>query len=102
MFNFKLLHRILNVNYYLKFCNLTDSDACVFCGQIETIEHVFLECHTNSEFLTKCKNWIYNVTGITFNISNSEYILGLTNELHNSHLEIYNRFLSLVVVTVFI
>ena len=40
---FRILHRILTVKYYLKKINITSSDSCTFCNEnSETIQHVLL------------------------------------------------------------
>ena len=39
---YRILHRILPVNYYLKKINVMTSDKCSFCKEdTETIQHVF-------------------------------------------------------------
>jgi hypothetical protein len=39
---YRILHRILPVNYYLKKIKIVDSDVCTFCNsERETIEHIF-------------------------------------------------------------
>lgn len=42
---YRILHRILPVKYYLKKIRITASDCCTFCNDMpETIQHVFANC----------------------------------------------------------
>ena len=42
---YRILHRILPVKYYLKKINITSSDSCTFCNKnSETIQHVSVKC----------------------------------------------------------
>ena len=42
---YRILHRILPVKYYLKKINIASSDSCTFCNEnSETIQHVFVKC----------------------------------------------------------
>lgn len=42
---YRVLHRILPVNYYLKKIKIITNDCCTFCKEeIETIQHVFFSC----------------------------------------------------------
>ena len=42
---YRILHRILPVKYYLKKINIASSDSCTFCNEnSETLQHVFVKC----------------------------------------------------------
>ena len=43
-FNFKLLHNILPCNSKLHSWGFYSSTACVFCNQLETVDHILFEC----------------------------------------------------------
>ncbi len=44
-FQFKILHRILPTNIFLKLCKIIESDKCYFCNaEPETFRHLFYEC----------------------------------------------------------
>ena len=44
-FQYKLLHRILPTNKFLKMCNIVESDQCYFCSHaVETLSHIFFDC----------------------------------------------------------
>ena len=51
-FQFKLIHRILGVNKYLKTLNISISNLCSFCRKSEeSIEHIFWDCPITRRFI---------------------------------------------------
>ena len=70
---YRILHRILPVNYYLKKINLVSSDCCSFCNnEVETIQHVFIGCEKVSNLCSSLSMHIYRTTSkrIGFNVVN--------------------------------
>ena len=78
MVQYKLIHRILNVNVYLEKCKIENSKLCSICkNNDETIDHVFIECNGRENFIIECKNWLDEKTKINFQISNLEFLFGI-------------------------
>ena len=70
---YRLLHRILPVKYYLKKISVLPSDSCTFCDkEVETIQHVFIGCENVSSIWSSLSMHIYNTTSqrIGFNVVN--------------------------------
>ena len=59
-FQYKILNRILNNNYNLYKWKLKDSPICVYCDEIDTIEHHLFHCVRSSLFWTRLQKWICN------------------------------------------
>lgn len=58
-FQFRVLHRILPTNYFLKKISYVDSDACTFCrNTTETLEHLLYECKYVEAFWRQIMNWM--------------------------------------------
>ena len=57
---FRLLHRILPVNKYLKQLKIKSSDTCSFCGELEDIPHLFFLCQNVSRLWNKLSLHILN------------------------------------------
>lgn len=56
---FQILHRMLPTNEYLFKLNIIDSPACSFCNQdIETIEHLFVDCFHVKEIWLYFEEWL--------------------------------------------
>ncbi len=50
-FNFRLIHRIIATNDFLKRINILDDNKCTFCKrENESIEHLFYDCNITSQF----------------------------------------------------
>eukprot|EP00105_Crassostrea_gigas_P040116 XP_019924264.1 PREDICTED: uncharacterized protein LOC109619185 [Crassostrea gigas] len=70
---FRLLHRILPVNHYLKKIKVVSSDCCSFCKhEVETIQHVFINCEKVSTIWSNLSLHIYHATSLRlgFNVVN--------------------------------
>lgn len=70
--------RMLGTNRLLQLMGLSDSDSCTFCHiSIETISHLFWECHHIDSFWRSLKQWINtNFRDVFMNWSKSDTILG--------------------------
>ena len=61
VFQFKLLHRRLATNNFLKKINLKDNDLCSFCQiEEETLIHLFWNCTVTSCFWHDLTQWLQN------------------------------------------
>jgi hypothetical protein len=70
---YRLLHRILPVGYYLKKIHIKTSDICSFCKEeTETIQHVFVNCNDVLNLWRNLSMHIYKTTSkrIGFNVKN--------------------------------
>ena len=60
-FQFKILHNYLAVNKNLYKWKLIDSPRCNYCKtDIESIKHLFCECHVTRTFYLNVKEWCKN------------------------------------------
>ena len=70
---YRILHRLLPVGYYLKKINLKNTDSCNFCNSmVETILHIFLQCDKVTPLWHELSLHIYRATTsrVGFNASN--------------------------------
>ena len=42
--SFRICHEVLYVNYYLFVKHISKTKACPFCANVETLNHLFIEC----------------------------------------------------------
>ena len=68
---FKIFHNIFPSNYLLNKYKIRDSNKCV-CGEIDHIDHYFVDCVLIKEFWRDVKNHIFALTN--FNLPNSTSI----------------------------
>ena len=60
-FQFKLLHRRLAINDFLKKIGIKTNDRCSFCEvELENLTHLFWFCTITSTFWQKFKHWLIN------------------------------------------
>ena len=76
-FQFKLLHRRLATNSFLKKIGIKESDLCTFCKtEAESLIHLFWSCGVTSIFWQEFKQWIStNYENVTSDFS-SATVLG--------------------------
>jgi hypothetical protein len=77
---YKIVHRIIACNYYLKICKIRNNDICDFCNEIDTIEHFFVKCKISHDFWQQVLKWWAINIGIWFDIDTYEIVFGIPNE----------------------
>ena len=61
-FHFKLLHRRIATNDFLKKISLVQSDKCCFCEhETETITHLFLRCSITQSFWNDINQFLFQI-----------------------------------------
>ena len=84
-FQYRINHRILTTNTFLKKINISDDPLCSFChDENETLEHLFWHCSNTQNLLRHLKQLLYNMN-ISFNVEMSTFILCSENNLKESH-----------------
>ena len=79
-FQYRIIHRILGTNSFLKKIKIKDSDLCTFCREVpETIEHMFLGCHLVSELWHGVSDWIFGKTYIELPLNLILVLFGIMN-----------------------
>jgi hypothetical protein len=56
-FQYRINHRILACNNWLKQIKIKDSNLCQYCNDIDTIQHFLIQCHTTKQFWKSFRNW---------------------------------------------
>ena len=58
-FQYKIIHRFLPTNCYLKKIKVTDSDKCPFCNNKQNLNHLFVDCvYVISYWNEFCSWWL--------------------------------------------
>lgn len=80
-FQFKLLHRIIPCNKYLKNIRVVESDLCSYCGGVDSLNHFFYHCSSVKPFWSALCTWATRQINIQLeNIQLCEYMLGIPQE----------------------
>ena len=77
---FKLLYDILITNYWLKRFELSETDACTFCGiECESLLHLFWSCRYAADFWSEVAKWWFTKTGDIMSIAKDCIFVGNSN-----------------------
>ena len=79
---YKLLHRRIVHNKLLHKMGISTTPNCLFCNELETIEHVYMECPNAIHLWQETENWVKSLSYPDFRISDIEKIFG---EKYNNH-----------------
>ena len=71
-FSFRLLHRIIVTKKELLKFRLTDNATCIFCPNLDSIEHTFLHCSEIKSFYSEALVWFNRVNDTEINLSNEQ------------------------------
>jgi hypothetical protein len=90
MTQYKIINRILAVNYNLKMWGKSDTDLCTACSQVETIEHFIYECPKTLTLWNAIQLWWKAIFQFSIKLSVLEIIFGIPNENKDNTINIYN------------
>jgi hypothetical protein len=80
-FQFKITHRLLACNYNLKIWKIRDNNYCDKCKQIDTMEHMLINCEESKLFWKQIFNWWAANMKIWFEVGTYEIVFGIPNDL---------------------
>ena len=83
-FQFKVLHRILATNVFLKNIRIKTDPSCQHCGTEETLEHLFWECKESKAFWSDFQRFVKGKHFELPNLSCKDVILGILPKEHNT------------------
>jgi hypothetical protein len=90
MTQYKIINRILAVNYNLKTWGKCETDQCTICCQVDTIEHFIYQCPKTLALWNTIQLWWKNIFHFSIRISVLEIIFGIPNEIKDPSIFIYN------------
>jgi hypothetical protein len=90
MIQYKIINRILAVNYNLKIWGKSTTDKCNACSQVDTIEHFMYQCPKTLCLWKSIQQWWKNIFHFTIKLSLLEIIFGIPNEIKDHTVTIYN------------
>ncbi len=69
-FQYKVIHRTLPYNEWLKHIRIKTDDICSYCNNVDAIAHFLIDCNSNKLFWKGWARWWHSITG--FNIRKEE------------------------------
>lgn len=80
-FQFRLLHRIIPCNKYLKNIRIRQDDQCPNCDEQDSLQHFFFNCPKVHDFWTKLAHWLHQNTPLNLQPSLKNILFGFPVEL---------------------
>ena len=81
-FQYKLIHRIVVTKKELYRCGIKEDDECIYCGEKDSIDHTFRDCHFVRIFIQQDINWFNIENKIKLNPPSEERLFGIISDLH--------------------
>ena len=81
-FQYKLIHRIVVTKKELYRYGIKEDDECIYCGEKDSINHAFRDCHFVKIFIQRVINWFNIENKINLNPSSEERLFGILSDLH--------------------
>jgi len=102
-FQFKILHRYIGTNNMLYKFKISHNNRCRLCNlQIETIRHIFYECHTSYNFWLLFIEWWKEMFKETIELSCKDIIFGYKlDHIKNPKLLLLNKFILIAKYIIF-
>ncbi len=88
-FQYKVLNRILNCNERLHTWQIKDTNLCIFCDKIDTIEHHLYYCIQSRIFWNRIEKWMLTSLETKINLTGFDVIFGLQIQ-RNSIIDAFN------------
>ena len=82
-FQYKLIHRIIACRQWLYKLKIVDSPNCTKCGQVDTLQHFFINCQVLATFWQSFVTWWLNLSLFDIHLTEDIIIFGApmpTNE----------------------
>ncbi len=76
-FQYKILNRIINCKEKLFKWKISETPVCIYCNEIDTIEHHFFYCRESSLFWNRLEKWLENNLQLKFSFTVCEIIFGI-------------------------
>jgi len=90
-------HRILVTNKELKLFKIKNDDMCFRCKDLDSLEHIFMECPMNVQFYQEILLWFFNTLNNT-HINLSVDQIFLQNYPHPTISDVLRRRLHLLIL----
>lgn len=83
-FHFRVIHRFLPCNRFLRNIRIIGDDTCSFCDASDTIEHFLFTCPTVKTFWRQVVAWFEREADLNLNISLKIFLFGIPTKTPQS------------------
>ena len=82
-FHFKVIHRIFVTKKELFRFKIMEDGDCIYCGEMDSIDHLLINCHFTISFTDKVLQWFNLNNNSSFALTTKEVLFGLMNTSHS-------------------
>ena len=76
-FHFKFIHRIVVTKKELLRFNIKPDSNCIYCGDLDSIDHTFSECQFTKSFTKEVLQWFNTENDSEFNLNTEDLLFGI-------------------------
>ena len=76
-FHFKFIHRIVVTKKELFRFNIKADSNCIYCGDLDSIDHTFSECQFTKSFTQEVLQWFNTENNSKFNPNTEDLLFGI-------------------------
>lgn len=85
-FFFRLTHRFVPCNRYLKNIRIKTDDKCTFCTSVDTIDHFLFSCPIVQQFWTQVTAWLEREADVQLSVSLRTFLFGVPDSSPNARM----------------
>ena len=89
-FQYKIIQGILNCNYNLKKWTILESNKCLYCEEIDTIEHRLYACEQSKLFWKRVQIWMRDNLEVSFPLTVCEVLFGINMNSGDQNIKVIN------------
>ena len=76
-FHSKFIHRIVVTKKELFRLNIKSDSNCIYCGDLDSIDHSFSECQFTKSFTQEVLQWFNTEKNSKFNLNSEDLLFGI-------------------------
>lgn len=85
-FQYRILHRTITCNHYLKRIRIKDEGTCSFCNSEDTLEHFLWACPISRAFWKEVFGWYTSASGLSLRaLSLKEVLVGVPSQFPKAY-----------------
>ena len=88
-FQYKIIQGTLNCNYNLNKWTILDNNKCLYCEEIDTIEHRLYACEQSRLFWKRLQEWMRDNLEVSFPLTVCEVLFGI-NLISDPNVKVMN------------
>ena len=94
------MHRTIATKKELKLYHLANDDKCIYCFNVDSIEHTFIDCKDSVKIYSQIISWFNHCQGTEISLSNEQIAFHDTRHVTDVPSDPLKRRLDLLIILV--